>query len=377
MDFRDMLKPALCDYLLSAGIRTPTAVQAMAMPPAAAGADVFMTSPTGTGKTLAYLLPIFDAADFESGRLQAVVLAPTHELAAQIYRQAADICGFLGYEDGAALIIGGANIERQLEKLKKRPVIAVGTPGRVIELADMKKLTMHFVRTVVVDEADKLLDEKNLGMTLAVVKKTLKDRQLVFCSATADEKVFGKARLAAPELRVVSAYADKTARVPEGIEHWLFVCRYKEKAEVLMGLVRAAKIEKGIVFLNGQNALETLCKRLNYHGIASDYLHGGDLKNNRRLALQALDSGRITLLLSSDLAARGIDIGDIYCIINLDIPENADAYLHRAGRAGRMGRAGLCATIATPGETEALNKISAALNIRIARKVLKFGRVCD
>jgi len=372
-----MLGPALCRYLSDNAIHAPTAIQEAAIPQVISGADVFMVSPTGTGKTLAYLLPLLNDIDLAGGRLQAAVLAPTHELAAQIYRQAADICAYLGRDDGAALIIGGASLERQLERVRKRPVIAVATPGRLLELAELKKLTMHFVRTVVVDEADRMLDEKNRDLTLDVIKRTLKDRRLVFCGATADEKTLGRARLASPALSVVSACAGRARRVPDAIAHWVFVCRYKEKVETLIKLVRAADVKKGVVFLNGQDGLELLCRRLNFHGIAADYLHGGSLKNSRRLSLEALSSGRIALLLSSDLAARGIDIKDINCIINLDVPENADAYLHRAGRTGRMGRAGLSVIIATPGELNQVRRISGALGIDIARKTLKFGRVCD
>lgn len=374
-DFNELVGNALTAALSKQGITEPTEIQKQAIPIVLSGQDLIASSETGSGKTLAYLLPIFKKIDPSLRAAQAVIITPTHELAAQVNKQAELLTAALNPPVSSALIIGGANLARQLEQIKQKPKIIIGSAGRILELIKMKKLSVHNVKTIVIDEADKLLDENNINMITSLVKCTLSDRQVLIFSASITEKAeaAGKSIMKQPDvIRIKSESA-----LPENIEHMVFIAQPRDKIKVLRKIIHSEKITRAIVFLNNPNNIEEMTERLNYHGIKSAAIYGSALKAQRRLALENLRNGKITVLVASDMAARGLDIKDLTHVINLDAPEKPNDYLHRAGRVGRMGEYGLVITIATEYEKRYLKKYENAFNISITEKEMAFGDIID
>lgn len=370
------LRKELESGLLVQEITIPTDIQSLCIPPILERKDIVASSKTGSGKTLAYLLPLMTMIDESERRVQALILAPTHELCVQIHKQIelliknSDLKNMRG-----AVLIGGANINRQIEHLKEKPQIVVGTTGRILELIRLKKLTTHFVKTIVLDEADRMLDAKNKEAVQAVVKTTLKDRQILLFSATIDNETKQKAEelLKNPSFIV----ANKSFDLPKNIEHIYIECEKRDKIEVLKKLFYAENIKRGIVFLNNNEDIENLAKRLNFHNIKAAPLFGETRKNDRRNILTDFKEGRVNLLIASDIVARGLDIKNLSHIINIHVPEDTDLYLHRAGRCGRSGEPALVVSIAESNEVRYLKRFSSFFKINIAKKVLSFGAVSD
>ena len=361
--FTALSNEALAMALAKRGITTPTPVQHQAIPLLASGRDAVVSAETGSGKTLAYLIPIVCQLDYTLRAAQAVVLVPTHELAAQVYREADKLLADMGYADAAALLIGGANIQRQLDVLKKKPRVLVGSVGRLNELAELRKLKLHEVRVVVLDEADRLLDGDNETAVRAFLKRTLADRQIALFSAsiTAKTEQAASAFLRSPAvLRLNNAHGGETdgAAMPGGLRHIIVAAEQREKAMLLRKLFHAEKIGKGIVFVNNPHHIQNAAERLRFHAVPSAALYGEAMPMERRQALEDLRAGRAALLVASDMAARGLDIQGLTHVINLDVPEQAEAYLHRAGRVGRMAATGTVVTFATPREMEMLAAIA-------------------
>jgi len=373
--FDSLANAALAKALQARGITTPTAVQAQAIPLLAAGRDVIASSETGSGKTLAYLIPIVCKIDPLVRAVQAVVLVPTHELAAQVCREAERLMKEAGLECSAALLIGGAGIQRQLDVLKTKPALIVGSVGRLNELAELRKLKLHEVRTVVLDEGDRLLDGDNQENVRAFIRRTLADRQLALFSASVSAKAeeAAKALMRDPEILRLRPKTE----MPEGIQHVVVASEQREKAAILRKLVHAEKIGKGIVFVNNPYHVVTAAERLRRHGVSCAALYGDAFPNERRKALEDLRTGRVTLLIASDMAARGLDIAALTHVVNLDMPEKAESYLHRAGRTGRMGADGKVVTLATPREQEMLKKYAKQFGFTIDVHTIAEGKLAD
>lgn len=361
--------------LARAGISVPTEIQARVIPLALAGRDVVGQSATGTGKTLAYLLPLLQKIDTGRRETQAIILAPTHELAIQILREIENLAGGAATPVTATPLIGQVNITRQIENLRAKPHIVVGSAGRMLELIQKKKLGAHTVKTIILDEADRLLDDSNWDSVRAVVRTTLKDRQLMLFSATITPAALARARelTAAAEL----ATAAGPTAVPAGITHLCFTADRRDKIEVLRKLVTHLDIAQALVFVNNSHDIDITVAKLNYHGVTAAGLSAGAVKADRQKALADFRHGKIRLLVASDLAARGLDIPGVEVVVNLDLPEDAQVYLHRVGRTGRAGRAGTAISLATAPETELLAGFARMLKISIVAKRLQRGRVFD
>lgn len=357
------------------GITAPTPVQQQVIPVALSGRDVIGQSATGTGKTLAYLLPLMDKIDTSRREVQAVVLAPTYELASQIQQQVLALAAKAELPVTTALMIGNVNVARQIEKLKEKPHIIVGSSGRILELMQKKKLSAVTVKTIVLDEADRLLSDSSFPSVIAVIKATLRDRQLLLFSATIPAAVLAKAKEFMPDPAIIKL-KEKTS-VPQTIDHIYFVAERRDKIEVLRKLTRHLNIERGLVFINRGDNIETLVEKLNYHGLAAAAIHGDSNKLGRKAALDAFRTGKVQLLVASDLAARGLDIAGVSHIFNLDLPDTPHVYQHRAGRTGRAGQSGTVISLVTAGEAVQLAKVEAALNIKISKKQLARGKVFD
>ncbi len=367
------LRATLVDALRHESITTPTDVQTKAIPPAMKNRDLIVQSETGTGKTLAFLLPLFEKLDFGKKEMQAIVLVPTHELAIQILRQIERLAGNSELKANAAPIIGNVNIDRQIEKLKEKPHILVGSPGRILELIKKKKITAHTVKTIVIDEADRLMDDNNIESVKAVVKSTLKERQLMMFSASITKETVARASEIMKEPEIIRS--SQSTPVPEQIRHWYFVAEERDKIEVLRKLVRILNPEKAIAFVSQGKEIEIMAEKLKYHGIKAEGIHGANIKSDRKKTMEDFRSGKLQLLVSSDLAARGLHIEGVTHIFNLNIPENAKDYLHRAGRTGRAGNAGNAVSIVTEREIPLVRMYEKTLKIDMEAKAMYKGEI--
>ncbi|MBW9151114.1 DEAD/DEAH box helicase [Clostridium estertheticum] len=369
------LEQNLIEGLIKQGIESPTEIQVKAIPMGLDGADIIGESETGTGKTLAYLLPIFQKIDVTSKDIQAIILAPTHELAMQIYKQVELLSVNSRSEVRSTSIIGNVNIKRQLESLKQKPHILVGSAGRILELITMKKLKSHFVKTIVIDEGDRMIDENNIDGVKAIIKTTLRDRQIMLFSATISLKVVEIAKTLMKNPEVIKV-GEKSVVNPN-IEHIYFVVERRDKIELLRKLISATKPSKAIIFINKSDEVEITTSKLRYHNLKVEGIHGSSEKENRKKALEDFNEGKIQLLVASDLAARGLDIVGVSHIFNLDIPENSKDYLHRVGRTGRMGEYGLALSIAVEKELDLIKNYEKDFNIEITQKEIHRGEITE
>lgn len=370
------LRPALAEALAKQGIEAPTEIQQKMIPEILAGKDVIGRSETGSGKTLAYLLPIFEKLDLSIKGTQAIILTPTHELAAQVFRQAELLQENSGIEVGCVLLIGAAGIGRQMEKLKAKPRIVVGSVGRILDLIRKKKIQAHLVKTIVLDEGDRLMDDGNVEDVEAVIKTTLKERQIVLLSAS----VSGEAKEKAAKLMKADAVdleAKSGGIVPKGIHHYYILSAHREKFANLRKILAGEKPEKCMIFLNNPENIEVTVDKLNYHGIKAAGIYGQASKLDRKNAMDDFREGRINVLVASDIGSRGLDIEGVTHIINLDVPEEPTHYLHRAGRCGRKGMEGTAITIVTPYERKWIHKYEKAWGLQFEQKEMSYGKLVD
>ena len=369
------LQENLIEGLKKQGIESPTEIQAKAIPLGLENKDIIGESETGTGKTLAYLLPIFQKIDVTSKDIQAIILAPTHELAMQIHKQIELLSENSNSLIKSTCIIGNVNIKRQLESLKEKPHIVVGSAGRILELITMKKLKSHGVKTIVIDEGDRMIDENNIDGVKSIIKTTLRDRQIMLFSATVSLKAVEIAKTLMKDARVIKV-GDKSVVNPN-IEHMYFVVERREKLILLRKLISATNPKKAIIFINKSDEVEITTSKLSYHGLKVEGIHGTSEKENRKKAIEDFNAGKIQLLVASDLAARGLDISGVTHIFNLDIPENSKDYLHRVGRTARMGERGLALSIAEERELDLIKTYEKDFNIEILQKDIYMGRIID
>jgi len=329
----DQLNERLIETLRKNGIEKYTAVQEKTIPVIMEGKDIIVQSPTGTGKTLAYVLPLLQSVDASIELPQVVVMAPTRELVMQIFQVVQEYAKAVGIK--VASIVGGADVKRQVEKLKQRPQIIVGSPGRIAQLNKMKKLKMHGVKKIVLDEVDELLKTDDQKDIPNIIKATMKDRQLLYFSATItpQAKTFAKNQNEQVEELVIEQSLEGN------IIHGYIPCDDREQLEILRRIGSIPNM-KALVFSNDPFKLEGYAAKLNFRGIRTAILHSKLGKMERSKVLSDLQSGKSTLLFTTDVAARGIDIENLPYVITLDVPEKVEQYTHRSGRVGRMGNKG-------------------------------------
>jgi superfamily II DNA/RNA helicase len=361
MTFAELeLSPALIEALSKQGIVEPMAIQAMALPVLAAGKDSYITSETGTGKTLAYLLPLFGRIDLTLAATQVVVVAPTHELAIQIQRQSSDLAVNAGMPIRSLLLIGGTSVDRQIEKLKKKPQVVVGSPGRIRELIAMGKLKTKDIRSIVIDEADRMLAGEGIEPVREIVRSAPRGRQLIFVSATEQPECAEEIAALAPDLVMLRT---GEASVNPNIEHAYLVCEERDKPDVLRKLLHALQPERAIVFVHRSETAGIVAAKLAHHKVPVADLHGALEKAERKRAMDEFRDGRARVLIASDVAARGLDIPGVTHIVNLDAPSTSKAYLHRVGRTARAGATGLAVSLLTEPELRLVRRYQRELGI--------------
>ncbi|MBG9794605.1 DEAD/DEAH box helicase [Paenibacillus dendritiformis] len=353
-------------------ITAPSPVQAEAIPAALEGRDILAQSQTGTGKTLAYLLPVLMKIDASHRGTQAVIIAPTQELAMQIVREAE----YYGEGSGihVAALIGGAALNRQVERLRDKPQLVIGTPGRIRELIEMRKLKMHEVRTIVVDEVDHLLQKGGARDTDMAIRSALRDRQLLFFSATLPQEVRELAGRFMQSPAEIGIEPDK--RMAETIQH-LYVAVDRDKIDMVRRLIRLWNPKRAIAFVNDSNRIGEWEAKLAYVGLSVASLYGDAPKQERTAVLRRFREGQVQVLLATDVAARGLDIPDLPLVISIEPALDAEHYIHRAGRTGRMGRQGMSVNLITPQERFIMRKFERELGITIAERVFYEGRLHD
>ena len=364
--------PDLVAALTKQQITEPTAIQVAALPLLRGGKDAYLNAETGTGKTLAYLLPLFDRLDVRRAETQVVIVAPTHELAIQIQRQCCDLAQNAGRPVRVLLLIGGTSMERQIDKLKRKPHMVVGSPGRIRELLALGKLKGHTVRSIVIDEADRMLIAESRPDIDAIVKATPRDRQMIFASATEQPESAAAIAVLAPEVVMLQTGATP---VNPHIEHFYLVCEERDKPDVLRKLLHAIRPGRAMVFVHRNETAEEVAAKLAHHKITAADLHGAYDKLDRKQAMDDFRSGKVRVLITSDLAARGLDIREITHIFNLDAPSQSKAYLHRVGRTARAGAAGQAVTLMTEAEVRLVHRFESELGIVLQPVRLREGRV--
>lgn len=369
------LNTSLLEALNKDNITTPTDIQRQVIPEALKNKDMIVQSETGTGKTLAYLLPLFKKINTSAREMQAVILVPTHELAIQVQRVIEGLSHYSDVKVSATPIIGNVNIDRQIEKLKEKPNIIVGSPGRILELIKKKKISAHTVKTIILDEADRLMSDSDLVNIKAVIKSTMRDRQLLMFSASISKETEARGKEIMKDPVVIRGEAKMA--IPDTIEHIYLLAEQREKFEVLRKAARILNPEKAIVFTNGIEEAEIVTEKLKYHGFLAESIHGTNIKAERKKAMEGFRAGKIKFLIASDIASRGLDIEGVTHIFSMNAPEEPRDYLHRAGRTGRNGKAGVAVLIITSRELQLIRTYEKALNIKIAAKSMYKGNIID
>jgi superfamily II DNA/RNA helicase len=373
MTFTDLLLPTeLIAALAKQQISDPTPIQSAAMPVLMAGKDAYLNAETGTGKTLAYLLPLFTRIDPAQAATQVVIVAPTHELAIQIHRQSCDLAQNAGRAIRSVLLIGGTATDRQIEKLKAKPHVVVGSPGRILELIERGKLKMPHIRSIVVDEADRLLHDESLERIRKIVSVAPPARQLIFASATIESQTRQVMGTLSPDVQML---CPGTVAVNENIEHLYLVCEERDKPDVLRKLLHAFDVPRSIVFVHRNDVAERVAAKLAHHKLVVADLNAELNKMDRKRAMDGIRSGTIRIMIASDLAARGLNILGVSHIFNLDVPTMSKAYLHRVGRTGRAGAKGTAISLVTEIEARLVRRYEQELGIAIQCVRVRDGRV--
>lgn len=358
--------PTIIEKLQKQGIKTPTPIQERAIPPVFKGKDVIAKAQTGTGKTLAFLLPILQRVHADVRQEQVVIIAPTRELVKQIADEAATYAPLL--EVDVVALIGGQTIEGQLQKLGRRPQVIVGTPGRILDHTERGSLHLETVRRIVLDEADQMLHLGFLPDIEKIIAITPANRQLTLFSATIPDKIRNLAKnyMHSPE----SVTVEGNHVTLDTIEQSVYMMNEEEKLDRLVKMIEADQPYLAIVFANTKEGAIKLSYDLAAKGIELLEIHGDMPQGRRMQVLKEFAKGRIPILVATDIAARGIDIEGISHIYNYDVPRDVDYYIHRIGRTGRAGTTGKAVTFATPADESWLRRIERA----IAATLTKYTR---
>lgn len=364
-DFKELgIKDELVELLLNNGIETPTPIQEKTIPMILNGKDVIGEAQTGTGKTLAFLLPIMEGINVEKNEIQALIMAPTRELAIQITDQAKKLSQAFGINILA--VYGGQDVFNQLRKLKNGVHLVIGTPGRLLDHIRRDSINLGQVKYLVLDEADIMLNMGFLHDMEDIISKTPKRRQTMLFSATIPKGLRNLAKKYMKEPETVRIEKDNI--ILEEINQIVIKTTDRQKEETLMNILREENPFMAIIFCRTKRRVKTLNIHLQEAGFISDEIHGDLSQGKRERVLKTFRKMEIPLLVATDVAARGLDIEGITHIFNYDIPEDPDSYIHRIGRTGRAGETGKAYTFVTPKNEEDLSSIEKKIQTTLKSK---------
>jgi len=350
------LSDELVRAVTDAGYLVPTPIQEQAIPTVLMGRDVLGSAQTGTGKTASFVLPILDI--LSSGRARArmprsLILEPTRELAAQVGENFVKYAKYLRFEH--ALIIGGESMDEQVAKLTRGVDVLIATPGRLIDLFDRGGLILSDTKLLVIDEADRMLDMGFIPDVERIVSMLPRMRQTLFFSATMAPEIRRLADAFLQNPKVISV--SKPATVATTVTTGLVLVAADDKREAIRRLLGEEDVKNALIFCNRKRDVDMLYKSLQKHGFNVGALHGDLPQSKRTETLEKFKTGKLAILVCSDVAARGIDIGGLSHVFNFDVPHHAEDYVHRIGRTGRAGREGRAFTLGTPEEAKSIAAI--------------------
>jgi len=336
--FADLgLSEAMLKALEKKGYGYPTTIQAEAIPCFLQWKDVIAKAPTGTGKTFAFGIPMIEHVDPECGDVQGLILAPTRELAIQI---GDELRGLLTYYQGirVAVLYGGAGIGGQIKQLERKPQIVVATPGRLMDHYNRKTIRLDKIQTVVLDEADRMLDMGFFKDVTRIIEKVKNRRNLGLFSATISQEVMTVSWMYQRDEVEITVEPKQEDR-PD-IDQFSLTVTPLEKAETTLRLIRSQGFERVMIFCNTKHMCQRLCDEFQRAGLDCECIHGDIRQSQREKTMQRYRDGKLQVLIATDVASRGIDVDDVDCVINYDVPEENEYYVHRIGRTGRAKRKG-------------------------------------
>ncbi len=348
----------------TAGYTTPTPIQEQAIPVVMAGRDVFGCAQTGTGKTAAFGLPILhrlhNQGPFRGGP-RALILAPTRELAVQIDESIRTYSK--GLKVRSVVLLGGVSIRPQIDQIRRGVDIVIATPGRLLDVVEHRALNLSNIHTFVLDEADRMLDMGFMPSIRQIVKLIPTQRQTLFFSATLPREIRDLANsLLSDPVHIAVAPENTTT---EMVDQRLYYVERDRKRALLAHLLSDDLEGSVLVFTRTKRGADRVTKDLMKEGLKVASIHGDKSQTARQKALQDFKTGRTRVLVATDIAARGIDIAQLPYVVNYDVPEAAETYVHRIGRTGRAGRTGIAVTLATPEDRGSLRDIEKLIKMRI------------
>lgn len=360
------IAPQLLSAISRLGFKNPTSIQHKAIPSAIDGKDIIGIAQTGTGKTLAFGIPLIQQIA-KSGKRNGLIILPTRELAIQVDEAIQKIGREFGIK--TAVLIGGTPIRAQIRTLRENPNVIIGTPGRIIDHIEQRTLSLHNVSILVLDEADRMFDMGFAPQIKKILQVVPKNRQTMLFSATMPD---GIVKIASNHMklpvRVEIARAGTTA---ENIEHELFVVKKDQKSSLLRKLLQDYK-GSVLVFVRVKYSARKICNDLRNVGVSAAEIHSNRSLGQRREALEGFKIGRYRVLVATDIASRGIDVKGIELVINFDLPENPEDYVHRIGRTGRAGMSGKAISFAMPDQGSKVREIE-----RLTRLYLPISKLPD
>ena len=336
------LSPEIMKALEKRGIELSTPVQAGCIPPMMEWKDVVAKAPTGTGKTFAYGIPIVEHIDPEDETVQAVILAPTRELAIQITDEIRDLAAFRPGVRTVCLY-GGAPIGKQIDTLKKHPQIVVATPGRLSDHMKRRTVRVDTAQTVVLDEADRMLDMGFIHDVTRLLDRMNKRKNLGLFSATISREVMDIAWVYQRDAEEITVRADEQNK-PD-IKQFRMEVASNEKADAITKILKETGFDRCMAFCNTKGNTERICKFLQMRGVNAECIHGDIPQKRREEVMNRFRQGQIAVFVSTDVAARGIDVDDVDIVFNCDIPDENQDYVHRIGRTGRAKRQGVAVSL--------------------------------
>ncbi|UOF89479.1 DEAD/DEAH box helicase [Fodinisporobacter ferrooxydans] len=363
--FSDLnLSSPVLQALEEMGFESATAIQAEAIPVALTGRDMIGQAQTGTGKTVAFSIPMVEMVDSDNESIQGLILTPTRELCIQVAEEIRKV-GMLK-EVRVLPVYGGQDINRQIRGLKNRPHVVIATPGRLLDHLNRKTIRLKNIRMAVLDEADEMLDMGFIEDIEAILTECPEARQTLLFSATMKPEIKKLAERFMKEIQIVSVKAQEVT-VPS-IEQVYYEINERQKLDVLTRLLDIQDPELAIVFGRTKRRVDELVNALITRGYQADGLHGDLSQRQRDIVMHKFRDGGIEILVATDVAARGLDISGVTHVYNFDIPQDIDSYVHRIGRTGRAGKSGIAVTFVTPREVDHLHQIERITKRKITKR---------